>query len=112
METLKKGEVTPRKRLLYAFGTVRKATGPSIKGCSVKEFMFSCSGVIWPGPVPLIEEEQKQQKDKEEKSKLSAKGNVELHFCQVYLWIYSRCCQLCTAFGGLQRLMGSTTNDS
>lgn len=112
METLEKCEVIPRKRLLYAFGTVRKATGPSLEGHSVKEVTFSCNGVICPGPVPLTEEEQKQQKDKEEKSKLSAKGNVELHFCQIYLWIYSRCCQLCTAFGGPQILMGSTTNDS
>lgn len=33
----------------------------------MKEVMFSCSGVIWPGPVPLIEEEQDQQKNKEGK---------------------------------------------
>lgn len=26
--------------------------------------MFSCSGLIWPGPVPLIKEEQDQQKNK------------------------------------------------
>lgn len=33
----------------------------------MKEIMFSCSGIIWPGPVHLIEKEQDQQKNKEEK---------------------------------------------